>query len=194
MPESIAPAFVKIEYASAYGPHVQIIPTRAYTPPDATYEAGHFLDWANEDPVEADAMIHSLLLAEAGWLPTTTSFQRFTIFTQASPSAPPLPQYTQTDVVAGTDATPGWTQAVQTTITLRTEGFKLAKVVLLDTVTEDLFGRYSTPGGIARIDNIVAELVLPTWAWSGRDGTRPNIMISTCFTLNEKLRRAYHMA
>jgi len=193
MPESIAPAFVKVEYASAYGPHVALLPTRAWTPGSGPNPSGFFSKWSDDTNIDADNMINDLLDGYVGFFRDTVAFQRYTIFTLATPLADPVPRYSAALTQEGTDATPTWDQAVQRTINARTESFGLAKLVMLDSESDALFGKVTTLPGSGTLFDLMAQWTSDEEGWSGRDGSRPNTFISMTVTLNEKLRRAYRM-
>jgi len=194
MANDLYPAFVKVEYASAYGPHVMILPTREWTPDAGSNPSGTYDRWSDDNEVDAEDMIVALLNAMRPWYPGTTSFQRYTIFTKATPTSDPQPRYSDTLSIAGTDAAPGWSQATQGTITARTTAFNLAKLVFLDYGTDDVYNKVTTFPGSGRLNEVVTEWSSDTVAWCGRDGNKIDQFVSFTQTLNEQLRRRYYLA
>src|SRR5437868_4488105 len=92
MANSLFPAFVVIDYHSAFGSHKMTIPTKAYTGPGVGFPAGHFLAWDSTD-VDADDMINALVELIAPFFKVDTTFDSYTIYTMASAEAAPLPEY-----------------------------------------------------------------------------------------------------
>lgn len=194
MPNDLFPAFVRLEYASEFGPHVAILPTREWTPDQGSNPSGTFDRWSDDADVDAEDMILALVATMAAFFPVTTAFQRYTIFTKASAAADPQPRYSNSITQIGTDLAPGWSQAVQMTITARTADFNLAKIVLLDASTDDTFGKVTTLPGSGRLFDLVTEWFSDTVAWAGRDNAQPSQFVSLTQTLNEQLRRRYFLA
>lgn len=193
MPSSPAPASVQINYHSEFGVHSSRISTREWSPPSGGFTYGSFLSWS-EVARDADDMVKDLTLVLAGIMPATVTFDNYTIFTQADEEADPLPVAGNSIGQAGLEATPGWYKAVQTTISIRTTGFGLFKLVVLDSASNDnfdpVFGLAPSPA----LSDIFDQVADVGNAWSGRDNGRPNTVISQTKTLNEALRRSYHMA
>lgn len=193
MPESIAPSFVKFEYAGTFGPHSMMIPTREWNPVGPSGDMGGFPRWSDDDVVDAEAMIDALVATFAPFYTASFAFLRATIYTLATPGADPQPRVSKSMNVSGTELTPGWMQAIQLTVTMRTEGFGLAKIVLLDADSTDSFAKITALGNKAILDAMIEEWVDEGNAWSGRDGFRPATLISMTTDLNDALRRAYRM-
>ena len=190
---SLSPAFVKINYTSAYGSHVMTVPS---VPIDLVAAGG--------DPVSFDLRGGALNVGVGGAVedfvnllaplfPTSTTFVDFTAFRQPDPDDPPTPIFSAALNIAGTEAAGGWSKAVQGTLTFRADDFTLFKIVLLDCASGDSFDKIVvvTPGGdLEALRDYVVDPV--TWIAS-RGGGRPDVFLQWSFTLNEKLRRAYGM-
>jgi len=194
MPESTAPAGVLLEYTSAAFAHTAYLLTREWSPPAGGFDYGSYPRWDDDTAVDADDMILDLVNVIKAVYATTTTFNRYTIFTQSSPSADPVPRISKSIAVAGTDSSGSWELAVQATMNFRTEGFKVAKLVFLDLPSHDTFAKSVTVDPAGVYDEIISEYTSQANAWSGRDNTRPNTFISLTWTLNEKLRRAARLA
>ena len=192
MPNSLYPGFIKVEYHSAYAPHVMILPTAEATitpdPIDSTIKA-----WDATDKLWT-AMIDELLATFEDLYPTSVVFDLATLYTMASAEAVPWPRSTYSLSAVGSEAAPGWTQAVQLSIMFRTGGFGLSKLALLDCASFNSFAKVSSLTGQPALTAIFDEWTSSSSAWAGRDGTKPVNFIAATKTLNEKLRRAYRQA
>jgi hypothetical protein len=190
MPASVAPAFVKINYHSAYGAHVAIVPTLAW---NAGAGQGDFATHAG-GITAADAMIQDLCNVLIGILPTTASYDNYVIYDQPDPDDLAVPVASNTIGVAGLDATPGWDKATQVTMTFRTTNFSTFKIVVLDAATNGDFSKTTVVPGSGVLFDVLGLVSDASLGWAGRDNGRPNNLISQTVTLNEKLRRAYRLA
>lgn len=194
MPQSIAPAFVKVEYTSAAGPHIMELPTRAWTEGGGGFASGSFPRWSDDAAREADSMINDLLDTFLPIFSTTTTFSRYTIFTQSSPTARPQPRFSATINLVGTDVSGSWEKAVQATMSFRTEDFNASKLTFLDLPSHDLFAKSTVIDPMGDYAPIFVEWTGSSNAWSGRDGARPSTFVSLTWDLNDKLRRTYRLA
>ena len=190
MPESTAPAFVKVNYHSALGTHVSIIPTLSW---NAGADQGDFATHAG-GITAADDMIQDLATAVSGILPDTASIDNYVIYSQPDPDDLPVPVASNAIGIAGLDATPGWWQAVQVTMTFRTSNFGVMKLVTLDAATNNDFSKTTVVPGSGVLFTVFGLLSDASLGWAGRDNGRPMNLISQTITLNEKLRRAYRLA
>jgi len=184
------PSFVKMFYHSAFAAHVRTIPTRAWYPGIAGN--GFYNNWF-ELPVDASDMIDALVAVEKVLHPPTTIFDYWEIWNYPDPDALPQPVQTGSLAVVGTSAGTGWSEAVEQTFMLRTTGFGIFKYVLLDVPTDNFFGKVAPASFTTPYNNLMAKLTDENWAWSGRDNFRPSIVKQATITLNEKLRRSYHL-
>jgi len=91
----------------------------------------------------------------------------------------------------GTAAVPGWTKAVQLTMTVRSTLFGIAKYVFLDAASGDNYNPIRTPD--SSMTNMLTVLNDVTNGWAARDNGRPENFLGLTKTLNEKLRKAYRM-
>lgn len=188
---SLDPAYVQIQWHSPFAPHVQTIPTVAWS--NANVGAGvtgSYTTWAGA-AIDADAMIRSLVTLLAAEYNSDTEFDRYTIYTKASPTASAVPVIAGSLGIAGSGSFTGWSEAVQATIFMRDTAFAPVKLVLLDKPTDNAFGRYYTPA--AEELAIFNEFKSINKGWSSRLGYRPNIFKNVTVTLNKRLRREYHL-
>lgn len=192
MANSLFPAFVVLEYHSAFGHHKMTIPTKVYTPPDVTFSAGSFLAW-NSSQRDADEMINDLVELMAVFWKTDTTFDSYTIYTMDDPDAAPQPQYAAALGIPGSNSSTSWSKAVQTTFSFRTDLFGQFKLVFLDAPSGNLFDRIDTFSTSPEAIAIRDELADSANAWSARDNGKPVTLVQIAYTLNEKLRREYNM-
>lgn len=191
MPASLFPAFVRVEYQSANAPHVMIIPTTQWNDPgDGT--DGTFDDHLG-GAIAADTMVQALVDELAKFFTSGASFTSYTIYTLATTLADPQPRFTEQLTQVGVSISTSWQKAVQLTVTARTTLFQLAKLVLLDAASENTWDRITALPGSGNVFDLWAEWSATTNGWSARGGGRPAAFLQVSKTLNEKLRRQYHM-
>lgn len=194
MPSSLFPAFVKVQYHSSWGQHVMTIPTLNWVTGGGEFASGQFVTW-NDGAVEADVMINALVDEFLPFYPTSVVFDNYSIFTMASSTADPIPQYSAgfTDK-DGLVATPGWSKAVQFTVNWRSAAAGRARTVLLDVDSGDNFSKQHTLTGLSDFSGILDQLSDNDLGWSAQDNSRITTFLSCTKTLNEKLRRQYRDA
>lgn len=189
---ALSPAFVKINYQTAFGSHSQTIPTVPYILPDIGNISGQFdLRGAALSTPAGDA-IEEFVNLEKVYFPASTTFIDYTIFTQADATSVATPRYSAPLGIVGTAGVPIWTKATQATLTFRTEEFGLFKLVWLD-FAADTFDRIASLAGRAGLAAIVNYVTADVSWMSGRDDARPTTWLQMSTTLNERLRRAYGM-
>jgi hypothetical protein len=169
------------------------LPTRLWNPAGGAGAGGTFPAWDTSTRDAAD-MVVDLVALLAVAMPDSVTFDDYTIFTQPLETDFPVPVYSAGLGTAGTDATPGWTQAVQKTFTFYDTTFATAKIVLLDAASNNDFSKH--PAGSLTADEIAIGTLFASVgeAWSSRAGFRPATLLSVTRTLNETLRRKYRAA
>lgn len=191
MANSLAPAFIKVNYHSISGPHSMLIPTLAAnvapTPSESTIDthAGGTIAW--------DDMAEALLTELADQMSTSSAFDGIFLFTQADADADPVLITGKNITIAGTNAAPGWEVATQLTINAKSENGGNVRLTLLDFASGGQFTKTSVLAG-SGLEAVVAEWGLLANGWSSRDNGRPSIFLSATRTLNERLRRAYRIS
>jgi len=191
MPNSLAPSFFRLEYHSEFGPHTQTVPTLQWNDVASTNAFGKFNNWS-AGQVDALDMITDMVDAMLPFYPPSVIFDRFTIFTQASPDDDALPQTTSTFTgKVGTGDGDTWYKAVQLTLTMRTSNFGIAKYVFLDAESANDFDKIQTAGAdiLAFINVVNADAN----GFSGLDNGQPAAYLGVTKTLNERLRKSYRM-
>jgi len=185
---SLSPAFVQILYHSPYAPHVQTIPTKAWNPGGV---GGDFESWAGGS-INGSDMVNAMIDKIKAFYAAAVIFDSFTIFTQATPTSPAIPRYSEAVAVAGTNATPGQYKATQSTWTAKCDNGSLAKFSFMDVGNNNSFEKvtFATVGSDG-------TAFLNEWfddgnAWSSRLDGKPYFFLQASYTLNEELRRQYH--
>jgi len=193
MPSSLFPGFIKLEYHSAYAPHVALWPTRGLDIIEGDPITSTIADWGAGQVLWTD-MVDDLVAALADLVPATVIFDRATLFNVTGIDDDPQPIATYVVDVPGTEAAPGYTQAVQLTMVFRTTDFNISKVVLLDMASFDAFDKVISLAGQPALTAIADVWTSVTNGFAGRDNARPATFVAATKTLNEKLRRSYHQA
>jgi len=132
-------------------------------------------------------MLLDLLADLASSVPDSTKFSQYTIYTMATPTSPAQPRYNATIDIDGIDATPGWSEGVQTTFNFRTENFNASKIVLLDAASNNDFNKISNPMDFPILADVADEWSDVTNGWAGRDGTRPTTLFSVTKNINDRV-------
>lgn len=188
---SLIPAWIRLDYHSVYGSHVQLIGTRDWIPTSITGVLGSYSPWAGS-PIDAEAMIDALVAKLADLHLPTTSFDLVTIYTQAAIGAPIFPRATKTLTVAGTAGAVGAAKAIQSNLNARSALGAPVKLVLLDAsalnVQMDKILPISFPPAV---NALVTEWTAPGNAWSSRDDSKPSTALSWTMTENNELRKRY---
>lgn len=192
-PNSLYPAFIRLDYHSAYAPHVMILPTKEWLPTSIGGTLGSYEGWSGI-PVDAEDMVNDLVTAMKPFFLASTTFDLATVYTMAAAVAPAIPQATVGLAVAGTNVdVVSQAKAVQQTLSMRTTGGGHMKMVFLDAPAGSGFDKAFPAGFSAAELALVAQLRNDLNAWSGRDNSQPGPAISVTYTLNEKLRKEYRM-
>nr|CRY96386.1 hypothetical protein [uncultured prokaryote] len=193
MENSLSPAFVKIEYTSAYAPHVMTVPSVPLIA--AVGDAAPYFDLrgAEIDVSVVTAITDYVSVLKELFLASTV-FNSATVFSQPSVGDAPVPVWSFPLGIVGTNGAATLSnKAVQATYSFRATDFTIFKAVLLDVPVGAANDKVTAwPDGSIQ-DNLVEYITAPeTWIAS-RGGGRPNVFLQTAFTLNEKLRRSYRM-
>lgn len=192
MANSLFPAFVLINYHSAYGTHKMIRPTRAWQPTNITGTIGSYTAWDGSQ-VDAEVMVNNLVSAMQPFFLTTTSFDDVTVYTLASTSAPALPQASVSLAVAGTSTAVTQAKATESTYSFKDTAFNKGSINLLDAPVNVGFAK-KTPSAFSSEDHALEDAFISVLAaWSTRAGFRPKDLIKVTYDLNDKLRREYGM-
>jgi hypothetical protein len=189
---SLSPAFVVLTYTSEFAPHRMTLPTRDWVVPTVGHDQGSYNAW-DSTTIDADTMIQALATKLKAEFPVSVSFTSYEIFTMSTPTAPKLPRAGNTMAQTGTYMTPGFYEAVQKTYSFFDTGFNTSKLTLLDAASGNDFrpisGAFLTAAEVAVRD----EFTSVSNAWASRAGFQPVTLRQITKTINEKLRREYHI-
>jgi len=187
---SLSPAYVVVDYHTAFAPHRMTLPTLAWHI-DLVNPDGFFDTWdstGRDGAVMVDAFTDLLLPL----YDNTFVVDGYTIYNKPLPTDVPQPVYEHRYTAkVGTGTPTGWSEAVQKTYFMRTTAFGASKLVLLDAWTNNNFGKYYTVTSDEQ--DLLDEFMQPFNGWSGRDNAKPNALRALTITLNERLRREYHL-
>lgn len=190
---SLYPAFMVINYVSAYGSHKMTIPTNAWSIGIGSNGYGGYIGHDGTTSNDAKDMLDELIDGLAPFALATLEFVNSTIYTKATPDAPSIP-VTQIPIgVNGSGVATTQAKATQSTWNFRTTLFGIFKLVLLDTPVGAGFEK-TLPGSFGAPDlAVIGTLTDFANAWVGRDGSPPANCHSKTYTLNDKLRKEYGM-
>lgn len=184
------PGFVRIGYTSLFGVHYAELKTRAIES-TGLGDPGTVLNWSGV-PIPVDVMVEDMLDAFATAVPSSIVYNNYEVFRVPEVNALPEPIFSKAVSVAGTETgLTGQSKAVQMTVTLRTAGFSVARLVFLDRQVNGSFGKFLAQP--ADLNDMVAEFTSVDNAWAGMDNTRPQAFLSVVTSLNKRLRRKYGM-
>jgi hypothetical protein len=189
MANFLGPWFVQIASHSAFAPHIQTIPTLPWTP-GVGY--GEFDTWAAGTKA-ADDMIEEFVDLQAPFFPTSYAWDYFTIYSQPTIADPAIPVIGKVLTQVGTAGAGGEIKATQATWSFKTTTGGLFKLVQLDLKAAAGFTKTTPTTLTVDAQNLVDAVQDQANGWSGRDGARPSFFLQIAYTLNEKLRRQYHM-
>lgn len=182
MANALGPYYVQIKYHSLLAPHTMTIPTR-------DWDANQFDTWSG-GPIDDVDMIENLVTEMLPFFDAGVSFDNWQVFRQLLPADDPEPISSGAFTgMTGTDTGGTWAGAVESIITVRTAGFNIAKLDLLDSISDNDFNPIIVP--ITRITNLIDEWFAVTNGWAGRDNTKPSTFLKMTKNLNQKLRKEY---
>lgn len=187
MGNSLFPASVLINYHSLLAPHTMMIPTKVHNP-GAGF--GTFDTWA-AGTKDAQDMIEELVTLMLPFFDAGVTFDNWTIFEYPDAVSPGDPVASAAfSGMTGSDTGATWAGAVETMLIARTDGFGIAKLVLLDSISDNDFNPVLIP--TTRYTNLIAEWFNTGNGWSGRDNAAPVTFLKATKNLNQKLRKEYH--
>ena len=191
---SLYPCFLKVDYHSAYGAHVQLVPMRAWN--EVPIVPGNVLgSWEGWDTTNRDGevIVDALVNALAAFYPSTALIDDVTVYTMASETATPIPRATKHYATAGANVASGWKKATQQNIIMRDTAYNVFKLVLLDATWPTSLDPQTSITGDTIMETLVNLVTDPSAPFSSRAGFRPATFAKRTFTLNTKLRREYNM-
>jgi hypothetical protein len=184
---------VQIFYRTANAPHLMTIPLREWSPVSGGHTAGTNLNW-NGTQTDTKDMIDGLVDLFKPFFHTSTTFNSYVINTYTDQTAPARPQVTIPLVAAA--GTGGATiPAAQATFNFKTTQFNAFKIVMLDAQVSSTFQPLESLVSPANDDEIALRdyIVDDGNSFAGRDNYQPTLLQRVTYTLNEKLRKSYHL-
>lgn len=191
---SLFPCSAQIFYRTVNAPHMMNVPLREWSPISGGHPAGTNLDWTSTQ-VDTDTFMQAFADLLKPFYDTTTTFSHYIINTYDDEFSPARPQIQKSFVTAagtGGDTIP----AAQATFNYKTSNFGAFKLVMLDARVSSTFGKLTSLSSPANDDEIAlnAFVLDPTSPFQGRDQFQVTAWHSITYTLNEKLRKSYHLA
>jgi hypothetical protein len=185
------PSYVLLNYHSVFAQHRMTLPTRAWDAGAGTNGFGGYEAWDLSDRDALD-MITDFANKLCALLHSTVIFDTWVIYHETFPAGPLVPVASEPFVaVAGTEATPGWYEAVQGVFTFYDIAFNTAKISLLEYASLDNFARRSYATASADEVAVADEFMDVNNAWASRGGYRPNNLRSLSLGINDALKKQY---
>jgi hypothetical protein len=160
---------------------------------DGGVTPGGTINTWNGGVIPAIDMIEDLIALFVPFFLPSYNFDFYTIYTMASPTAEPVPVFTDSLNNPGTSIETEWAKAVQTTFSFGTEAFGQAKLIFLDAPAAAGFDKILSFGASAEALAILDMLKDEDRGWQARDQSRITVLKQITYTLNEKLRREFNM-
>lgn len=191
---SLFPAFVKINYHSAFGAHAQILSVREWNPVPLVplNDLGSFTNWLGL-PVDGEEMIDEYVLKLKEFYLASTVIDTATIYTMDTETSPAIPRASMALGVPGVEVSTNWSKAVQHQYILRDTAYNMAKLILLDAPIGTSWDPVTTLTGSAEAAALVGVLTSSAWAFSSKANLQITTFQKITYKLNDKLRKEYNM-
>ena len=191
MVDNIPLAYVDINYRTAYAFHKARISSAPIlgVGSEAVFQPGEGLD-----DINVLTGVGELVDILKTFYPDSASYIDFTAWNHPVPTERPIPVVSGSLNEVGTSEPEAaiWDKATQVTFTWRTEAFGIFKIVFLDYPVVSFDAQSTLTGfteGLALSDYVTD---VNNWV-RGQDNSVPGTFQQISATLNEKLRREYHM-
>jgi hypothetical protein len=186
-PNFLGPFWVRINYHGLLAPHSMTIPTKNWNPGTGS---GTFDIWSG-GVVSAATMIVDLVDKLKTQFNSDTGFDNYSIFKQLLPADDPQPVYSGAFVgKVGTNTSGGWASAVEKLFIARSSTFCIAKLTLLDAVSDNDFSTTLTMG--VDEDALFAEWSSDAKGWCARDNSQVTTFLKITKNINQALRKEYN--
>lgn len=185
------PSYVKILYHSVFAQHSMSIPTRPWSAADGGSGNGSYIAW-DDSTADPEAMITALVEDIVGVLHSSVIFDTWWIYNELSVGGQLVPVKSGVFTsLEGTEATPGWYEAVQGIFTFYDTGFNTAKLSILEFASKNNFARRDY-GTLSVPELAIAnEFMADGNAWSSRAGLQPVTLRSLSLGINDALKKQY---
>jgi len=182
-PNFLGPYWVQLNY-TGYSPHTMTLPTKNWNPSGSV---GTFDIWSG-GTINALTMMTNFVNVLKPWFNSDISFNNYLVYKQLLPADTPQPVASEAfSGQIGTNTTGGWATAVEIIVVARTTAFGIAKLDLLDCVSDNNFNPVISPG-------VNMQALLDVWmadanGFSGRDNFQVNTFLKYTVNLNQALRK-----
>jgi hypothetical protein len=186
------PAVVKYNYQSPFGLHVMTLPTREWLDTRPSDAFGSYDDW-DSNFVDAESFWDTFASEMTVEFTDDIFITSWEIWTYATPGGPAQFRVSKAITEQGAFVSTNPFKAVQETYNfLDTEGLAV-KLTFMDAVARDFdkATQYAVLAGGEQ--DLVDRFTGTDGVFSSRAGNRPATFRSRTTTINEKLRREYHM-
>ncbi len=142
--------------------------------------------------ISAAAMVGDLVTKMLPLFNADISFDNFLVYKQLLPDDDPEPVASASfSGQVGTNVSASWAKAVELIFIARTTAFGIAKLSLLDAVSNNAFLPITSP-------SVDPQALIDEWfddakGWSGRDNFQPSTFLKFTTNINQKLRKAYRL-
>jgi hypothetical protein len=183
-------SYIRLKYSSPFAPHVMTIPMNTWNGSDSSLDPGLFTCW-DASTRAGGTVIMNFVAALAPMFGSDSTFNQGEIWTRPSMDVEPRLRWITSLAVPGSSELTGWEEAVQRTYFFRDTANAAYKLVLLDTPTDNNFGKYYTVTSDETA--IINFLTADDYPFATRNRLKPAYFRSLTVTLNERLRREYHL-
>jgi hypothetical protein len=191
-PGTLSPAYVVLNYHSAYGTHKATLGTKEWFPTSLTGHLGSYENW-NGLPCDAEEMIQAYADAMMAYYKNTAAIDNAEIWTKATPTDPAYPRVNYPITSVGTSSAATWDKATQQQWLIRGTDFSLWKSVFLDSVAPTDWNALADLTGLTEAIAFVGAITSDNWAWQTRKDAQPFNFVKVTYKLNDKLRHEYDM-
>jgi hypothetical protein len=191
---SLYPSFIQLHYVSAYGKHVQTLPTRQWSSAGFTHGYGGYTSWGGAS-IEADTMVNAMIATIAPWVDPAINWVDAIVFNYAAPlPAVPNPVTIIPLTAVGTGAANPANQALQSTYMFFDDAFHTFKFIMLDASSVFDFQplNYASLPSVKK--TFVDYMLGNTHAFMSRGDGKPHIFRQLVEKFNNKLRREYRLS
>jgi hypothetical protein len=188
---TLKPSYIEFKYHSLFGAHKMILPTRQWSSAGGISGFGSFTSW-DDDIRDVGDMVDDFVDVLLPKFISTVTFDNWLVwdFNVDADFFIPVAGDAFTAKV-GTDDDSGYTQAVQSVMTMFDTEFNTCKIVLLDMSSRNNFNR-RTAATVDADEQAYFDAFSDTAnAWASRAGFRPATIRSVSLGINDELKKQY---
>lgn len=186
-PNFLGPYWARLNYHGLYAPHSMTLPTKNWNP---GVGSGTFDIWSG-GVIAAATMLDNMTDKLCALFSSDTSFDNYVIYKQLLPADDPEPVYGGGFIgKTGTDVGGSWSSAVERLYVARSNTFGIAKLTLLDAISDDNFAPRLAM-------NVADSALFAEWTsdangWCARDNGQVTTFLKITLNLNQALRKEYN--